>query len=383
MVHLPTLIIIAITVNFLLAALMLVVYQIHRKLDCFIYWSASCFVFAIAAIVASTRTVIDFPLLTIFVADILFIGGPLLALLGIRSYLGRGMSRRFKLWLLVSAALVTLALAMSFSKPAWAQLVTSVVIAVIFFRAVVLLRGLNSRPPLPKYLLTMLFGIHAVAMLSQAAMLGTSLYFGESGQVALLLETLLISHILLTVCTAMVFPLLVFVTSEQHLTNLANIDDLTKLLNRRAFFERAGKQFIEAKHTDSNFSLLMLDLDYFKQVNDEYGHVVGDHCLAWVAQHIRAELRETDVPARIGGEEFAIALAGANGAQAERVSKRICAQIAEHPCEVEGKSINLTVSIGVINRVQKHEHLQELLAEADAALYEAKERGRNQVVVSH
>lgn len=383
MVHLPTLIIVAITVNFLLAALMLVVYQIHRKLDCFIYWSASCFVFAIAAIVASARTVIDFPVLTILIADILFIAGPLLALLGIQSYLGRSISRGFKLWLLVSAALVILVLAMSFSKPAWAQLVTSVVIAVIFFRAVVLLRGLNSRPPLPKHLLTMLFGIHAVAMLSQAAMLGTSLYFGQSGQVALLLETLLISHILLTVCTAMVFPLLVFVTSEQRLTNLANIDDLTKLLNRRAFFERAGKLFKEAHRTNSNFSLLMLDLDYFKQVNDEHGHVVGDHCLAWVAQHIRAELRESDVPARIGGEEFAIALPGANGAQAQRISKRLCAQIAEHPCEVDGKSIRLTISIGVIYRVQKHEHLQELLAEADAALYEAKERGRNQVVVSH
>ncbi|MEX1221283.1 MAG: GGDEF domain-containing protein [Idiomarina sp.] len=334
MVHLPTLIIIAITVNFLLAALMLVVYQIHRRLGCFIYWSASCFVFAIAAIVASARTVIDFPILTILVADFLFIVGPLLALLGIRSYLGKSISRRFKLSLLIGAALIILALAMLYSVPVWAQLFTSMVIALIFFYAVVLLRGINSRPPLPKHLLTILFGIHAVAMLAQALLLGTSLYFAKSGQVALLLETLLISHILLTVCTAMVFPLLVFVTSEQRLTNLANIDDLTKLLNRRAFFERA-------------------------------------------------ELRESDLPARIGGEEFAIVLPGANCAQAERVSKRVCAQIASHPCPVDDKLISLTVSIGVVYRVQKHDHLQELLAEADAALYEAKERGRNQVVVSH
>lgn len=186
MVHLPTLIIIAITVNFLLSALMLVVYQIHRKLDCFIYWSASCFVFAMAAIIASARAFIEFPVVTVLVADALFIGGPLLALLGIRSYLGNSINRRLKIRLLIGVVLVSSCLIILFTKPVWAQFFTSLVIALIFFRAVTLLKGINSRPPLPKHLLTMLFGIHALAMLAQAGMLGLSLYLGNSGRVALL-----------------------------------------------------------------------------------------------------------------------------------------------------------------------------------------------------
>lgn len=390
MIHLPTLVATTIGLNLLLSGLMLVVFHVRREQLCFVYWSLACFTFALGGLVASARIIIDLPLLTILVADILLIIAPLLATLGIRQYRGLPMTPKFIAWVLGGLAGIAVLLALLYQVYEVAQLITALVISGTLFWAVRLLNGVATWKSLPKQVLRALFLTHAIVMLGQAVVLAwwltqtgvaaTNTPTLDSFSMLMLLESILVSHMLLAICTAMAFPLLVFVSSERKLFTLANYDDLTNMFNRRAFHEQAQALFAESTTNKTQFCVLMIDLDYFKLVNDQHGHAVGDACLKWVAAKIQAELRETDVAARIGGEEFAVALPGATKGQAERVSRRLCEQVAAQPYFVGDTSIPLTISVGGTHRRPEHHDFQVMLMEADSALYQAKEEGRNRVV---
>lgn len=379
MLHLPTLIVVSIVMNILLGFLMLVIYRLRQQQRCFVYWSIACFVFAIAAVAASLRAFIDAPLLTVYFADLLIILAPLLAIAGLREYLH--YTRSF-VYLRALWACCAILLAPLHTQPLLAQLVTSIVLAGSFAYATLLLVRVPTRSPLPKLVLALLFGAHALIMIIQSSILFTSFREGPLPSFAPLLEWILVNHLLLTTATAMVFPLLVFVSSETRLTQLANYDDLTKLFNRRAFYQQAEDYFAASELDEQDFSALMLDLDHFKSINDQYGHAAGDACLRWVARQIRSQLREQDVAARVGGEEFAVALPRTNERAAIAIADRLLEAIGSQPFEYQNQPIHLTVSIGVIHRKTRHEALQALLIEADTALYTAKKQGRNQVVLA-
>ncbi len=379
MLHLPTLIIVSIVMNILLGFLMLVIYRLRQQQRCFVYWSVACFVFAGAAVTASLRAFIDAPLLTVYFADLLIILAPLIAVAGLREYLHYTRSFLYLRALWVCCAIL---LAPLHGEPLLAQLVTSIVLAGSFGYATLLLVKVPTRSVLPKLVLALLFGAHALIMIIQSSLLFTSVREGPLPSFAPLLEWILVNHLLLTTATAMVFPLLVFVSSENRLTQLANYDDLTKLFNRRAFYQQAEDHFSLSEVEENDFSALMLDLDHFKAINDQYGHAAGDACLRWVARQIRSQLREQDVAARVGGEEFSIALPGTDERAAIAIADRLLEAIGGEPFEYQGRPIQLTVSIGVIHRKSRHEALQALLIDADTALYTAKKQGRNQVVLA-
>jgi diguanylate cyclase (GGDEF)-like protein/PAS domain S-box-containing protein len=164
---------------------------------------------------------------------------------------------------------------------------------------------------------------------------------------------------------------------------LANHDGLTGLYNWRAFYDLAGRMLKTAQRRQEEASLLVLDLDHFKQINDNFGHSEGDRVLQAVAATLKATARETDIVARHGGEEFVVAALGLSEAESLAAAERLREAIAA----IENLKTPVTTSIGVATYLpQAHPHQQEgsrmlaeLLDEADQALYAAKHNGRNQV----
>lgn len=183
-------------------------------------------------------------------------------------------------------------------------------------------------------------------------------------------------------------PLIVCVISRnrqrlfKEILYLANHDSLTHTLNRRYFFE-AAEHFLQQspKHP---FALLMLDIDYFKKINDNYGHHVGDHVLQHFAHLVSQTMRKKDLFARIGGEEFIVLLANTTELEALDIAERIRYSVANSPLKlVDQDDIYLTVSIGVtLQQDPSAQNLKDYMVIADFALYSAKAHGRNQVMVA-
>jgi diguanylate cyclase (GGDEF)-like protein len=161
---------------------------------------------------------------------------------------------------------------------------------------------------------------------------------------------------------------------------LSETDHLTGLLNTRGFAVAANRLFGQAVRYDRPASVLMIDSDNLKQVNDAHGHEAGNRLLRQLANAIQGELRATDVPARYGGDEFIVLLPETPGKGALDVAERIRAAIAGMPLAAEGKSIASSVSVGIACFPEDGRTLDTLAARADRALYMAKQQGRNRVV---
>ncbi|MFW6007575.1 MAG: GGDEF domain-containing protein, partial [Halanaerobiales bacterium] len=160
---------------------------------------------------------------------------------------------------------------------------------------------------------------------------------------------------------------------------MLKIDDLTGLFNRKYFLEFMRKMISLAQRKNHLLSIIMLDLDKFKIVNDTYGHNVGDQVLMRVGEVLQKEMREEDVVARIGGEEFAILLMETSLKEAVNIAERIKEKIAAMTFS-HSQEINITASFGV-TELKAGDKLQNLLIKADQALYVSKKEGRNRVSV--
>lgn len=160
---------------------------------------------------------------------------------------------------------------------------------------------------------------------------------------------------------------------------LAEHDALTGVLNRRAILARLRAAFLQARESGEPLSLLFLDLDHFKRINDSYGHHVGDRCLRAVVGPVTGELRQGDALGRYGGEEFLVVLPGAAAEDAGIIAERIRRRVETMPVLVSGQRIALTLSIGVAASDAEVLTLNDLIERADAALYRAKSDGRNRV----
>ena len=167
---------------------------------------------------------------------------------------------------------------------------------------------------------------------------------------------------------------------EEQLQKMANTDPLTELFNRRVFLERLSEETARlARFKDQSAALLMLDLDYFKRVNDIYGHSTGDEVLRKFANIIRETSRAVDLPARLGGEEFAILLSGATKIDAMALAERLRERIANTIIPHKKGSVRITVSIGAAALLSTNDvGGDKALNHADIALYTAKDAGRNQ-----
>jgi diguanylate cyclase (GGDEF)-like protein len=166
--------------------------------------------------------------------------------------------------------------------------------------------------------------------------------------------------------------------AERH----AQIDALTGVLNRRSLVERLDAACSRARARGLPISLLFIDLDHFKEINDSFGHQAGDACLCAIIPPIQAELRQSDVIGRYGGEEFVVILSSADTAAAHPIAQRILERVASVRVEGYGQPIGLTCSIGVATSDMLGVWGEHLIAQADAAVYQAKRSGRNRVQVA-
>ena len=168
----------------------------------------------------------------------------------------------------------------------------------------------------------------------------------------------------------------------KEVQSLALTDPLTGLNNRRSLFELGKIEFSRAVRMNRQFCCMMLDLDHFKQVNDNHGHLIGDIVLQEFAKCCKNSVREIDMIGRYGGEELIIFLPETDLKTAKQVAERIRKQVAKCPIKASGREINITVSIGVAGRDENTSGLETLIARADQAMYIAKHKGRNRVAVS-
>lgn len=166
-----------------------------------------------------------------------------------------------------------------------------------------------------------------------------------------------------------------------ELTHLAQTDHLTKLPNRRAMSELLSKQFSRYERHEEPGTLLMVDLDHFKEVNDRYGHQAGDQVLMRFSQLLQKAIRQEDTASRWGGEEFLVLLPHIDAEGAQTFAERLLRLAQEDAVHHEGETIHYTVSLGIALLGPEGTTLDDWISEADNALYEAKHKGRNQVVV--
>ena len=167
---------------------------------------------------------------------------------------------------------------------------------------------------------------------------------------------------------------------ERELQRLATTDMLTGIANRRAFLECAESAYAHSRSNGEPLTLLMLDLDHFKTINDRFGHLEGDRALMAFAQAIKGQLRASDAVGRLGGEEFGVLLPVTTLAEGLEVATRMLHSIrALELTDGAGHSYRVTTSLGVSNFRQSDRSLRDMLDRADQALYLAKHRGRNQV----
>ncbi len=171
------------------------------------------------------------------------------------------------------------------------------------------------------------------------------------------------------------------INTENDLIALTRQDPLTGIANRRYFFERSNQEFARTQRHSNTLSILEFDIDYFKEINDQYGHAVGDEVIMVLCACVQNLLREADFFARIGGEEFAILLPDTNLEEATNLAERLRKSIEEFKFIKNHDEIRHTISIGVVELKPKDTCISDCLLRADNAMYRAKQNGRNRVEI--
>lgn len=165
--------------------------------------------------------------------------------------------------------------------------------------------------------------------------------------------------------------------TQTELRQLAETDDLTKLPNRRSFFRQAHA-LLETQSAPA--ALMVIDADHFKELNDSYGHAVGDRALVAIADVLRSSFRQNDLLCRVGGEEFAVLVCGMNADQANILATRVVERISANPLTEPGAIIEFSVSCGIADTLTSR-NMPALFKAADDAMYMAKKQGRNRVAL--
>jgi diguanylate cyclase (GGDEF)-like protein len=168
---------------------------------------------------------------------------------------------------------------------------------------------------------------------------------------------------------------------HEQVQRMALTDSLTGLLNRRGFFNFASREFDRSQRVGKPLSVIMLDIDHFKNINDAYGHTFGDEVLQILAQNCMTHVRKVDLLGRFGGDEFIILLPDTRASRAKMIAERIRQCFEESDFVVEGGAVKFTASFGIAQTNHSNQPLNDLISKADTALYASKQKGRNRVEV--
>jgi diguanylate cyclase (GGDEF)-like protein len=351
-------------------------------------WSIAdrCYAIAIlmvasTALVAVSTLVGGWPFLT-FPADesphLLALNGIALAcwgVLAIAARIGRGRERAGPGLAIATTALYAITLAVftlvtgPFSSPGWISYLGGAVVGYVMFPRWVVVAGM----------------ILYVVLVAGGALLHPSLLAPAQVYAGLDVAMVVRRTIASLSVFALTFAVIAWIADrwrdrEARYHKLASVDSLTGLTNRRRFFKLATQELARARRYGSALSVVLVDLDHFKRINDERGHLIGDQALVHAATILAREVRDVDVVARYGGEEFAILLPMTSSVGAKEVAERCARQLAAAPLEADGvPPIRITASMGVACADGHGLAIEELLKAADAALYRAKEAGRDRV----
>jgi len=337
-------------------------------------WAAAPLLWLVSTVLFGARNAIP-DLLSLVLANQLLVLGTLVYYMGTCSFLGQPFDRRFWGWVLAGSTVVFVVL--TYWIPDYALRVGffSVLMGVIYaaqLRFMLRHGGHNF----PVRLVEVVLVLHMAVLALRLASILTGKGGGDLMEPSWF-QTLYIGAYVLTVLMLSIGAVLMATDRlRTELEHLATHDSLTGTLNRRALLQRCEDELERAQRYGHGPSIMMVDLDNFKAVNDTRGHQHGDAVLVHFAERTRQVLRRADRLGRYGGEEFLVLLPGADMAAATSVAQRIHATLAT------GHALDCQVSIGLTSWTGGHETLDTMLSRADAALYRAKHEGRNRTVVA-
>jgi diguanylate cyclase (GGDEF)-like protein len=370
-----TLKVVAGLVVWITALALLLIHRLNRSLPGPGWWSSGLLCNALAMQVTAWH---DSPLapFDIFVLNTGLYASLCLRLAGFQRFIGRPVAIIGPL--LLSAVGVALAV-FWFTGTAVPQraLVYAAVTAVLSGRIVGLLMGGAKRPLLSRRVVAGIYGLNALVPLCIAWRIWQRPQPLEALVNSPEIAAFYLWGIVFSLSGCLGKVIMVFEHLQEELANQASHDSLTGLLNRRAFEAQAGKMVIRQRRRAGSLGLMIMDLDHFKLVNDNFGHAAGDSALAEFGRLARQVLRESDLFARFGGEEFVALLHDCDREGAEATAERLRRRLAETTLETPAGPVGLTVSIGLAYSEDANVDLADLLRRADGALYQAKDAGRN------
>lgn len=372
--HTPTLFIVGAVICGLAAGVQMLV-TAWAQIRALKFWAGSNLAFSLGCLLLAARSSLPEPLVSILGNGLLALGAALLSF-GISVFDGK---RPHLGALLAGPALVVAGLAASFAlgDHLWQRaLLVSAVVGYYFVRAALQLlyprhrRAMGVRIACAAVLLVFSAVYAGRGVLLPLGLLSTGdAATGVSGGVVRILALALVA---VWNSTSLILAL----------ERMASHDGLTGLLNRAAMIAAGESQIAEVAGGKGPLSVLLIDLDRFKAVNDRFGHHLGDCVLQAFASVMTGTLRSGDAAGRVGGEEFCVTLADTDAAQAMEIAERLRAACARELRRVEDRSVDLTISVGVVTHRRGRVRFLDLMKAADAALYEAKARGRNQVTMA-
>lgn len=381
-VHSPTLVILAGILAALVTTVLYAVWHFNKGIPGLRLWMLS---FLIASVFCASLLVRDHvsQVLLVVLTQASIAVAAYLAFLGSRAYMGRASAPH---GYAASVITVVVAAAVYFTvvQPNLAirfALAGSVSGVYFVLTACTLARGGFRNLP-ARYLFAIVAGLHGLFLLLRPLLFRLAMpdagEGADAGTVALLSQFVVLESTLSLVMMAFGALMLTNEHITRELRHLAEVDPLTDVFNRRAFLALLEKAISSAHRTQSGLSVLAIDLDHFKKVNDSCGHKGGDDALRHFVGLARGCLRNEDVMGRLGGEEFVIFLPNASSEGTLAVAERLRAQVASQPVLTDRGPINLTVSIGATQYLPG-DSSDALLQRADDAMYLAKEHGRNRV----
>ncbi len=353
------------------AAILLLLHRLHRQMAGPSDWAMGATCIAAGAFLDLLNP-IPFPEVAILLANWLVVAGYALLLVGMRDFCEQAPRPMLMLGIATACLLPLLGMRDIEADHAARSVLVS---AIMGSFSVAIAATLEGRDGAAQRITAGVFSINAVVHFLYGAWVLTMPTEIEGIDAATVIDLFLLWTIGLTFATGAALTMMISESLRDELMRQASHDPLTDLLNRRGFDLIADKLFATRSRDMHPFSVMMIDLDHFKRVNDTHGHEIGDRVLVHVSRTLANHLRSEDVFARWGGEEFVVLMPNCAPNQAREAAQRLRAALALHPSDPR-----VTLSIGTASSDGEHSTLTELQRRADAALYQAKRQGRDRAV---
>lgn len=353
------------------AAILLLLHRLHRETPGAVDWAMGAICIAAGAFLDLIHP-LPYPFAAMLLTNWLVVAGYALVLVGMRDFCGQAPRPMLTLGL-ASLALLPLFAMRDMEADLTARCV--LVSAIMGAFSIAIAATLEGSEGMAQRITAGVFSLNAVVHFLYGAWVLATPFAIEGFNPALVADMFLLWTIGLTFAIGAALTLMISENLRDELQRQASHDPLTDLLNRRGFDLVADKLFATRSRDMHPFSVMMIDLDHFKRVNDTRGHEIGDRVLVHVSRTLANHLRAEDVFARWGGEEFIVLMPNCTPNQAREAAQRLRAALALHPSEPK-----VTISVGTASSDGDHSTLTELQRRADAALYKAKRLGRDRAV---